>query len=69
MKKQLVYSLTGKPVELNDQVWSRGEEFTVTDIVEPHSINSTGRIYVRHNKEEWTQGYFPSVFDCEWKEV
>jgi len=57
----------GKEVQVGDEVVSfRGEKATVISIQEPHTPASTGRLYV---KEEggWEQGYYPSVFDCEWE--
>ena len=66
MKKVLVYKDTGETVKIGDIVNDREGDCIVTGIEEPRSPNSTGRIYVQC--ETWTQGFYPSVFNAEWKE-
>lgn len=65
----LVHKDTGEEVQKLDTVVDfRGERAVVTGWQKPHSPASTGRLYVRMPKDRGghEQGYYPSVFDCEW---
>ena len=71
---QLVHKATGVPVEIGEVVTDfRGDRQRVTEMIEPHHPGSTGRVYVCDLDDEPTLlssfGYFPSVFDLEWREV
>jgi len=63
MKKVLVYKDSGQPVKVGDIVHDR---CTVTSIEEPRHSGSTGRIHVTNGS--WSQGFYPSVFNAEWRE-
>ena len=58
----------GREVVVGETVTDfRGDTATVTGWETPRSPASTGRLYVKA-EDGWTQGYYPSVFDCEWIE-
>lgn len=64
---KLVHMNTGAEVEVGELVTDfRGDEAIVTGFEAPRHAASTGRVYVRPVDADWTQGYFPSVFDLEW---
>jgi hypothetical protein len=66
---RLVHDDTGLEVEVGETVTDfRGEKARVVSIERPHHAGSTGRIYVQPLFAEWTQGYYPSVFNCTWIE-
>jgi hypothetical protein len=70
MTISLVHRDSGKPVVVGDSVRSfRGEDWKVTGWEPPRTANSTGRIHVSQLDGEKTQGFFPSVFNCEWRET
>jgi len=61
--KTLRSMTTGEPVRIGDIVKTfRGETCTISGGRAPHKPASTGRVWV----EEFSQEYFPSVFDLEW---
>jgi len=61
--KTLRSMTTGEPVRIGDIVKTfRGEPCTISGGRAPHKPASTGRVWV----EEFSQEYFPSVFDLEW---
>jgi len=64
---RLVHTDTGKPVEIGETVTDfRGDKATVIGMTQPRHEGSTGRIHVRA-PEGYEHGYYPSVFNCEWK--
>jgi hypothetical protein len=63
----LVHKDTKIAVHEGEQVIDfRGDTAVVTDAQFPQSPNSTGRVYVRPEGEQYTQGYYPSVFGLVW---
>lgn len=65
---KLVHKDTGVEVEVGETVTDfRGDKAIVTGMEKPRHSASTGRVYVRPLDAEWTQGYYPSVFDLEWE--
>ena len=63
----LIHSATGQPVKLGDAVRDfRGDPAKVTSWELPRHSGSTGRVYVV-TPEGWIQGYYPAVFDLEWR--
>jgi hypothetical protein len=60
----LTHKSTGLPVKVGDDLTDfRGDPAKVSSIEEPHKPSSTGRIYTVAGGS-----YFPSVFDCVWKD-
>jgi len=65
--RKLVHKDTQLEVEKGETVIDfRGDSAIVTGWEEPRHSGSTGRVYVRPVDAEWTQGYYPSVFDLKW---
>ena len=61
--KTLRNMTTGEPVRIGDAVTDfRGETCTISGGRAPHKPSSTGRVWVA----EFSQEYFPAVFDLEW---
>jgi len=61
--KTLVNSETLEPVRVGDIVTDfRGETCTISGGRAPHKPSSTGRVWVN----EFSQEYFPGVFNLEW---
>ncbi len=61
--KTLFNMTTGEPVRVGDIVTDfRGETCTISGGRAPHKPSSTGRVWV----EEFSQEYFPGVFNLEW---
>ena len=59
-------------VNEGDEVVTRdGEIWVVTEGIgqPPHKPGSTGRIWVREWGQNWSQEFFPGVFNCKWVEV
>jgi len=68
---KLVHIETGKPVKRGETVRDfRGDLATVVGWDKPKHAGSTGRVYVKAGPvaAEWSQGFYPSVFDLEWIE-
>jgi hypothetical protein len=67
---RLVHEDTGIEVVDGEVVTDfRGDKCIVAGREEPRSPASTGRVYVRPTHgEQWTQGYYPSVFNLKWIE-
>lgn len=71
---KFVHKATGQEVKRGDKVHNRGHPMLVSAFTPPTSPASSGRIYVVHDEHELEraailgQGFFPSVFDCEWIE-
>lgn len=64
---RLVYSQTGKEVQLGDAVTtSRGDKAIVRDIVKPHKPASTGRVEIEIDGGNAL--FYPSVIGAEWIE-
>jgi hypothetical protein len=65
---QLFSTRTGKPVAKGEEVTDfRGEKAIVVGWEEPRHSGSTGRIYVRPQGAKLDEGYYPSVYDCEFR--
>ena len=64
---ELLYA-DGAAVTLGDIVVSRSQSsYVVTGGRAPHSINSSGRVYVVSNDlEAESTSFFPGVFDLKW---
>ena len=56
----LVHADTGVPVVEGEKI----EDFTVKGGRPPHKPSSTGRVWI----EEYSQEYFPTVFNLKWIE-
>lgn len=66
---RLIYTDTGAPVSLGDQVQTfRGERATLLMITEPHKPASTGRVYIQFEDSKASREFFPSVIGAEWIE-
>jgi hypothetical protein len=58
----------GTEVNVGDKLTDfRGDEWVVTGGQPPHHSGSSGRIYVE--REGSQREFFPTVFDCVWKEL
>jgi hypothetical protein len=66
---KLVYKNSGKAVRVGDVVKDfRGDKLTVTSVSEalaPKHSGSTGRVEVK--SDGWTQCFYPSCINAEWK--
>lgn len=61
--KTLRNMTTGEPVRIGDTVTDfRGDTATIKGGRAPHKPGSTGRVWT----DEYSQEYFPAVFDLEW---
>jgi hypothetical protein len=62
---------TGKEFKAGDKIICfRGEEYVITSFQPPKHSGSTGRVYVKPegaDGDRYSQGYYPSVFDAEYK--
>lgn len=65
---RLVYKTTNEPVCVGDEVKFDDETVVVDGIEKPRHGGSTGRVYVKNPGSEFSQGYFPGVFDMHWIE-
>lgn len=66
---KLVYTDTGAPVRVGDQVQTfRGERATLLMITEPHKPASTGRVYIQFADGGASREFFPSVIGADWIE-
>ena len=66
---KLVYTDTGAPVKLGDQVQTfRGERAIVLGIAEPHKPASTGRVFIQFEDSKASREFFPSVIGADWIE-
>lgn len=66
---RLIYTDTGAPVQLGDQVQTfRGERAILLGIGEPHKPSSTGRVYIQLADSGASREFFPSVIGAEWIE-
>ena len=58
--------LHGTEVEAGDSITDfRGDSYTLKGCEAPHSDASSGRVYV----EETLAGFYPAVFNLQWKEL
>lgn len=64
---RLVYTKTGKPVNVGDRVTVRNEICTVDYFREPHKPSSEGKVTVRLT-EDMRREYYVSVIGAEWIE-
>lgn len=69
---KLVHKKTGKPVKEGQVIADfRGDEAVFLHGTEPSHPGSTGRAYVRpvdSDPESSGFGFYPSVFDLEWRD-
>lgn len=66
----LVHEATNLPVVKGDSVTDfRGEVSVVDDWQPPMHAASSGRVYVRHEGNDYARGYFPSVFGLKFVEA
>jgi hypothetical protein len=66
---KLYNTKTNEPVKKDDQITDfRGERATVKGWTEPRHSGSTGRIDVRYEGTTGSQEFYPSVFNCEFRE-
>jgi len=67
---KLVHKDTHIEVEIGEEVTDfQGDKAIVTGSEEPRHSASTGRVYVRPVDADYTQVYYPSVFDLKWIEA
>jgi len=60
--KKLIYSETGKQVFCGDRLKDGRRTVTVMGWNEPHTINSSGRVFVKYGHDKIDRSYFPHVF-------
>lgn len=65
---RLVYRKNGKAVEVGDKVKIRDDEYEVTYFREPHSSNSSGKITVRGEGDEFSNEYYVGIVGAVWVE-
>ena len=66
---KLVYDKTNDEVKTGDLCTLRdGEKASVVRIEKPRHGGSTGRVFVKSNDSDWSQGFFPTVIGATWIE-
>jgi hypothetical protein len=64
---QLVYEVTGKPVQCGDVVHVGNWAHFVQAIIEPHKPGSTGRVWcISMDEKQLFKEWFPSVIGAVW---
>jgi len=59
-----------KEVNVGDTVYFRDNRpAEVVSFAPPHKASSTGKVYVRETGRQYSQAYYPQVFDCKYLEV
>jgi hypothetical protein len=64
---QLIYSKSGKPVQVGDVVHVKRKPYTIQSITPPHKPSSTGRVWcISMCDNRYSLEWFPGVINAEW---